>query len=447
MPQINFSPSKKQDQAWEYLTDNKTNFIGYGGSARSGKSFLGVNWLTIMSLAYPGTAWGLGRKELKNLKRTTLVTLFNLFRDSQIEKDIHYGFNQQDKVITFFNGSKIYLIDTAHQPSDPLYTRFGGLELTGCMVDESNETPYKAVEILFSRCGWCKNDEYGIIAKMLETFNPDKGHVYRRYYKPTKTNTQSNNRKFISALPADNPDPKVQRWIEDMIKSADQVTIERLIKGNFEYDDDKATLISFNAIQNYWNGQQVKQEGDKYLTIDVARKGKDKTVFRVWHGWVCIERVEMLKSKVNEVVDEARKLQKKHQIKNSNTVADEDGVGGGVVDYLGCSGFVNNSQPVEEVIGDYYIKPNYANLKTQCTVLMAKKITKGEVTEACNDGTIIDLVSEEMEQVKYKDIDKDGKVQIVPKDKVVENIGRSPDDWDSIMMRYYFELIPKVVVY
>ena len=103
MPQINFSPSKKQDQAWEYLTDNKTNFIGYGGSARSGKSFLGVNWLTIMSLAYPGTAWGLGRKELKNLKRTTLVTLFNLFRDSQIEKDIHYGFNQQDKVITFFN--------------------------------------------------------------------------------------------------------------------------------------------------------------------------------------------------------------------------------------------------------------------------------------------------------------------------------------------------------
>jgi hypothetical protein len=28
----------------------------------------------------------------------------------------------------------------------------------------------------------------------------------------------------------------------------------------------------------------------------------------------------------------------------------------------------------------------------------------------------------------------------VPKDKVKEMIGRSPDEWDSIMMRYYFEL-------
>ena len=41
-----------------------------------------------------------------------------------------------------------------------------------------------------------------------------------------------------------------------------------------------------------------------------------------------------------------------------------------------------------------------------------------------------------------KDIDKDGRLSIIPKDKIKEMIGRSPDEWDSIMMRYWFEIKP-----
>jgi hypothetical protein len=71
---------------------------------------------------------------------------------------------------------------------------------------------------------------------------------------------------------------------------------------------------------------------------------------------------------------------------------------------------------------------------------MAKRIEAREVVEVCNDSNIIDIVSEEMEQIKLKDIDKDGKLGLIPKDKIKALIGRSPDDWDSIMMREYFEL-------
>ncbi len=71
---------------------------------------------------------------------------------------------------------------------------------------------------------------------------------------------------------------------------------------------------------------------------------------------------------------------------------------------------------------------------------MAKRIEAREVVEICNDSNIIDIVSEEMEQIKLKDIDKDGKLGLIPKDKIKALIGRSPDDWDSIMMREYFEL-------
>jgi hypothetical protein len=214
----------------------------------------------------------------------------------------------------------------------------------------------------------------------------------------------------------------------------DKNSKQRLYYGNWEYDDDPSTLIDQDSIIDYFNPIHIKREGQRYMTIDVARMGKDKTVFRVWHGWLVIDRFEIAKSGLDELVSKAKELQAKHGVSNSNTIADEDGVGGFAVDAIRCSGFVNNSKALN---GE-----NYDNLKSQCSILMAKKIVLKEVGEICNDGNVRDITSEEMEQIKMKDIDKDGRLSIVPKDKIKEMIGRSPDEWDSIMMRYWFEIKP-----
>jgi len=128
MPRILFKPSKKQHLAFQYLTDDTTTEIGYGGSANSGKSYLMCYWLTIMCLQYPKTRYGFGRKELKTLKRTTLLTLFKVFEECGID-DRFFKYNQQQDVITFSNGSQIFLVELTFQPRDPHYTRFGGMEL------------------------------------------------------------------------------------------------------------------------------------------------------------------------------------------------------------------------------------------------------------------------------------------------------------------------------
>ena len=49
------------------------------------------------------------------------------------------------------------------------------------------------------------------------------------------------------------------------------------------------------------------------------------------------------------------------------------------------------------------------------------------------------MMIEELEQIKSKDKDKDNKLKIVSKDVVKENIGRSPDLSDTLMMRAIFE--------
>ena len=179
----------------------------------------------------------------------------------------------------------------------------------------------------------------------------------------------------------------------------------------------------------------------------MSRVKEDKTVFRIWEGWLCTYRYELAKGPLTEVVRLAKMYQQKHKVSNSNTIADEDGVGGGVVDFLGCKGFINNSTPLKEMIGPKLVTPNYTNLKSQCSIRMAAKIQNREVGEICDNQAVIDLVSEEMEQIKQKDIDKDGKAAIIPKDIMKEKIGRSPDDWDSIMMRYYYALTIEVFTF
>lgn len=418
---------RKQEEAVYYLKDDSTNELLYGGAAGGGKSALGCLWLIEMCQKYPKTRWLMGRSKLKTLKETTLNTFFEL--SSSLNLSEQFNFNSQSNIIFFNNGSEIILKDLFLYPSDPNFDSLGSLEITGAFIDECNQITYKAWQIVKSRCRY-KLTEYNLIPKILGTCNPAKNWTYKYFYKPNKTKELPTHRAFIQSLPKDNPHLP-QSYIKSL-NELDSTSKERLLKGNWEYDDDIATIISQDAIMDYWNGKHIQGNGNIYLTIDVARKGRDTTVFRVWNGWVCVERVVLKISLVNEVVDRANELIEKYSILNSRVVADEDGVGGGVVDYLGCYGFVNNSKAVYEKI--------YENLKSQCSIRMGKRIERREVVELCNDTSVIERVSEELEQVKYADVDKDGRLRIVPKDVIKGLIGRSPDDWDSIMMREYFEL-------
>ena len=421
----------KQENAVYYLKDNETKELLYGGAAGGGKSALGCLWLIEMCQTYPKSRWLMGRAKLKALKETTLNTFFELSSNLGITDQFTY--NAQANIIYWDNGSEILLKDLFLYPSDPNFDSLGSLEITGAFIDECNQIVYKAWQIVTSRCRY-KLNEFDLIPKVLGSCNPSKNWTYKEFYKRDRDNNLTNTKKFIQALPTDNPHlPK--SYLESLL-ALDKNSKQRLYFGNWEYDDDPSTLIDIDSISDYWNPNHLKGEGNMYMTIDVARKGKDKTVFRVWHGWLVVYRYEIAKSGLDVVVRKAKELQLKYKVSNSNTIADEDGVGGGVIDFLNCKGFVNGSRALND--------ENYNNLKSQCGYKMAQKIVNREVGEICDNAEVKSITSEEMEQVKQKDIDKDGKVALIGKDIVKQMIGRSPDEWDSIMMRYYFELAHQV---
>lgn len=418
---------KKQSDAVYFLKDKTTKEILYGGAAGGGKTALGCLWLIEQCQTYPGSRWLMGRAKLKSLRETTLNTFFEL--SSKLQLQNQYTYNSQNSTINFTNGSQILLKDLFLYPSDPNFDSLGSLEITGAFIDECNQIVHKAWQIVLSRCRY-KLQEFGLTPKLLGTCNPAKNWTYKEFYNPNKNNTLPLNRKFIQALPTDN-DNLPQSYLDSLL-SLDKVSKERLYFGNWEYDDDPSALIDIDSITDYFNPNHINRTGKMYMTIDVARKGKDTTVFRVWDDWLCIYRFQIDKSDLTVVVDKGLQLQKKYNIPLSQIIADEDGVGGGVVDFFKCKGFVNGSSPLN---GE-----NFNNLKSQCGFKMAQKIVDRECGEICDNIAVMNIVMEEMEQVKQKDIDKDGKIALVSKDIVKQMIGRSPDEWDSIMMRYYFEL-------
>ena len=141
MTELNINPtfSNTQKKAIKYLFDKNTNDILFGGAAGGGKSFIGCAWLILACLKYPSTRYLMGRSKLDNLKKTTLNTFFEVCQKWGITAGKHFNFNGGSNVITFYNGSEIYLKDLFHYPADPNYDSLGSLEITGAFIDEANQ--------------------------------------------------------------------------------------------------------------------------------------------------------------------------------------------------------------------------------------------------------------------------------------------------------------------
>lgn len=425
----------KQTKALDILESSEPVELIFGGGAGGGKSILGCYAILKFALKYPETRWVLGRAKLKTLKETTLKSFFEVCKLQGIKPNTHFNFNQQAGVIKFFNGSEILLKDLFLYPSDPEFDELGSLEITGFFVDEVNQIVEKAWNILMSRIRY-KLDEYKLAPKALGSCNPSKNWVYREFYKPSKEGNLRKNRHFVQALVTDNP--KISKHYIANLQKLDQNSRERLLNGNWEYDDDPAKLFEFDTIQDLFTNP-VKEGNQKYLIVDVARFGADKTVIGYWEGLVCKKIYTYSKQDTKETADILEKLAFDLKVQRSHILIDEDGIGGGVVDNVkGSKGFVNNSKALQ--FGDKI--NNYSNLKTQCYFKLAELSKEALIRIETEKPEIKEMIEQDLEQVKQDNIDKEGKIKLVSKETIKANIGRSPDIGDMLMMRMYYELKP-----
>ncbi len=391
--------------------------------------------VTVNCLQHAGIRVGLARNELTTLKKTTVVTFLELFSDWGMKPGEHYNYNSVGGTITFFNGSEIIFQELRYLPSDPNYTRLGGLLLTFAVIDEAGECDERGKEIFQTRCGRWKNDKFGVKPMLVMTCNPSHNFLYNDFYLAKKEGTIAEHRAFVNATVYDNPYIP-QQYIDNLKRTLSYNEIQRLLNGDWEYDGDPNNLLQIDEIKLMYDTTIIHPTKDKtkYISADIAFSS-DNCVLMVWEGYHIIEIVS-LEQGVN-VEEGIKELATKHNVNVNKIAYDSDGVGKYLMQYLkNAKPIINNGKP--------YKGENYKNLKTQLYFKLCELIREGKIKIL--DSKFRREIEEELISIKHKPKDtSDGKIEMNSKAEVKRIIGRSPDYSDAMAYRMLFELTNKGV--
>jgi len=438
----------KQLQACEYWIDEVSEQILFGGGKGGGKSYLGCSLIFGDALIYPDTHYFIARGELTDLRKFTIPSIHEVFKNWGLNIDDYATFDGQYNIFNLKNGSKVFLIACKELPSDPLFERFGSMQMTRGWIEEAGEVAESAKANLWLSVGRWKNDVYNLKKKLFITANPKKNWMKRDFIDLWKDNRLPPSRKFIQSLATDNP-YLPQDYINTLSQEKDQVRRQRLFLGDWDYEEDKDSLINSDALSDAFSNSIIK-DGQKYITADVARFGDDSTVIAFWDGLELYKIERYQKQAITVTLQKLKDLASAEKIPYSNILIDEDGIGGGVLDGMfGAKGFVANStalptaSQIQDKLSrtDNYLIPkiNFANLKSQCAYKLAELINEHKIRFDVIDyrEAIIEDVSA---LLRKKSVDSDGKLTIKPKEDVKKDLGRSPDIGDVIIYRAWFEL-------
>lgn len=249
-PLAKFKLSWKQGKADHYLEDKTTTDVLYGGAAGGAKSWLGCAWQIKRRLMYPGTRGFIGRRTLKDLKDTTLMSFFDVAARMGLKPNDHFNYQSQSGRIIFKNGSLIFLRELQQMPSDPDFGDLGSLEITDAFIDQAEQLTKKAIQIVKSRIRF---NLINGIPKLLLCANPANNWLKFQFVSDKNNNpiTLPPFRKFVAALVTDNPDPEFVAHYSANLDELDHYDRRRLKFGDWSViENDRPFFDLFSEKRN-----------------------------------------------------------------------------------------------------------------------------------------------------------------------------------------------------
>lgn len=421
----------KQKEACRYWLDDSITDIAYGGAKGSGKTFLGCNLIFSDAFTYPETFYFIARKQLNDLRKFTIPSIYEVFEKWKLN-DKYYHFNGNDNYFTLYNKSRVYLLEAKWMPTDPLYQRFGSMQMTRGMIEEGGEFCLEAKSNLQASIGRWKNDVYNLVPKLITTCNPSKNFLYSDYYKKNKEGKLESWKRFIQALPTDNK-RLPEGYLLNLERTLTKTQKERLLYGNWEYDDDPDLLVDYDAICDIFSNEHATA-GDRSISADLAMKGRDRFVAGSWNGLICRIAIDKEYSPAKEIEANLRDLMLSDGVGRSRVVADSDGLGAFLESYInGIKEFHGGATAVDST--------KYANLKSECAYKLAEVINKRSLKIICTKEQE-ELIKEELGVLKeVSGLDSTQKKRIITKDEMKAILGHSPDYLDMLIMGMYFLIV------
>lgn len=223
-----------------------------------------------------------------------------------------------------------------------------------------------------------------------------------------------------------------------------------------EYVDNAGALFKYTALLDMFNTAVVKTE--KFLTVDVADDGSDKTIFTLWHGLEAYQINMYAQLQTDGIISTIREVAALHNVPYSHIAVDAIGVGAGVASsplLTGIVGFKSSysalrveksiiALPNIHYLGKPPLVSDFKNLRSQCVFALARLVNDHKIAVKTKDELVRSHIIEELSN--YQDASQgDGKRMATQKDDIKAAIGRSPDISDTLIMRMYFELMKQLV--
>jgi hypothetical protein len=222
-----------------------------------------------------------------------------------------------------------------------------------------------------------------------------------------------------------------------------------------EYLDNAGSLFKYDALIDVFTNT-ITKDGEKFLIVDIAEDGSDKTIFSFWDDLEEYKREEYERLNTESIISKIREYASQERIPYSHIAVDAIGIGAGVASNSMLDGIIGYKSSYQAIKTDDNIVrlPNvgytkeaplisdYKNLRSQCIFNLAD-LTNNHKVASKMTGRFKENIIEELSNYQDASIG-DGKRMATMKDKVKEIIGRSPDHSDCWIMRMYFLIRDKV---
>ena len=198
-----------------------------------------------------------------------------------------------------------------------------------------------------------------------------------------------------------------------------------------EVDDDNCGTIFSSNLLNSAPKFMHRNNNGYAIGIDCSGLGKDSNVIVVRNQNEILDIVEKKVASNSELCSTVRGLIMTHGKANLSHVAIDEAYGLDLHERLSDAG-------INATIVPFGGKPKnqaYANRRAEMYINMKKGI------EEYGLKGITDELYRQLQATKYI-LNNNGKVQIIPKDEIKLNIGRSPDIADALALTYTQEIIP-----
>ena len=226
-----------------------------------------------------------------------------------------------------------------------------------------------------------------------------------------------------------------------------------------EYLDNAGSLFKYDALVDVFSNTVIK-ENSKYLVVDIADDGSDKTIFSFWEGLEEYKREEFARLNTEQIIEKTREYAAQDKIPFSQIAVDAIGVGAGVasssmldgiIGFKGSYSAIKTETDIVKVPKVGYLPDatilvsDYKNLRSQCVFTLADHVNNHKIASRVT-GLMKEKTIEELSN--YQDAGTgDGKRMATMSEDIKEIIGRSPDHASTWIMRMYFVVRSKVLPY